>query len=144
MTPLLEYGEIEELVEALGIAQMRSQRTLDVMMAEHGISSSRHRLLSYIKSHGPVRSADISAHFGFAPRTVTDAIDVLERAEMVVRNPDSADRRAKWISITQAGEAVIASTEAQRRSCLSQFFGRLDSGERHALLTALNKLGATA
>lgn len=112
-------------------------------MSEQGISFSRHKLLGFIKTRGPVRSTDISAHFGFAPRTVTEAIDVLERDGMVRRDPDPADRRAKWVSITESGEAVIASTEPMRRSFVRKLFGALDVDERNSLLTMLNKLTET-
>jgi DNA-binding MarR family transcriptional regulator len=138
--PDQDDADFEALGEALRDLYSRAQRAMDVMMAEQGISFSRHKLLGFIRSRGPVRSTDISAHFGFAPRTVTEAVDVLERDGMVTREPDPSDRRAKWISITDAGEAVIASTEPMRRSFVRRVFGALDVGERRALLIMLKKL----
>ncbi|MFN3434510.1 MAG: MarR family winged helix-turn-helix transcriptional regulator, partial [Sphingomonas sp.] len=76
-------------------------------MAEQGASLARTKLLLFLDRRGPARAADIADFFDNAPRTVTEAIDGLERDGLVIRSPDAHDRRVKQVSITDRGRRVI-------------------------------------
>ena len=62
----------------------------------------------------PLRATDIAELFGLAPRTVTESLDALERAGLLRREADPADRRVKRISITEEGRRAITATEPLR------------------------------
>ncbi len=129
------------LSDALRLFYMRSQRVLDRIMTAHGASFARTKVLMFIASNPPARSSDISRAFGFAPRTVTEAIDALERDGLVRREADMVDRRAKTIIITPAGSAAIAASEPMRRQLTSQLFDALDEAERTQLTSFIVRLG---
>ncbi|MDB5699499.1 MAG: MarR family transcriptional regulator [Alphaproteobacteria bacterium] len=118
----------------------RMHRLIDRRMAANGASFARTKLLIFVDRHGPVRAADIAESLALAPRTVTEAIDRLEQSGLVRREPDTKDRRVKWISITDPGRQAIAETEPLRRRFVDQIFGALSEAERAALRSTLTKL----
>lgn len=111
-------------------------------MAAHGMSLARTKLLMLVEKDGPVRSTDIASALGQAPRTVTEAIDALERDGLVRRDPDPEDRRAKRISITPAGQAAFAASRPIRDQFLLDLFGALEDSEREELIRVIDKLSA--
>lgn len=137
--------EKERLADGFGRLFLRLHRLLDRHMAAAGASLARTKLLLMLQRAGPARAADIAELLGQAPRSVTDAIDALERAGMVRRDPDPGDRRVKRISITPAGEEAIAATEPLRRQLVDAVFGTLAPEEGAELARLLDKLeSATA
>lgn len=124
------------LADALREFYIRSHRVMDRALHSKGVSLARIKLLAYIVRQGQPRSTDIAEAFGFAPRTVTEAIDGLEREGLVRRDADPLDRRAKRISLTPAGHAAIAASEPVRKAMLLELFGVLDEAEQ-AQMTAL-------
>lgn len=128
------------LAETLRDFYIRIHRDLDRRMAASGASLARTKLLAFIRCRDNARSADIVAAFGFAPRTVTEAIDGLERDGLVRREADPADRRAKRILITQAGEAAIAASEPIYHELIERVFGPLTPPEREAFAAVMAKL----
>ena len=119
---------------------LRSQRLLDARMRAQGASFARTRLLCFIENSGSVRATDIGEAFGYAPRTVTVAIDGLEREGLVRRDPDPNDRRVKHISVTAAGQAITRNVEPIRLKFLEQSLGMLDSEEVATLMALIGKV----
>lgn len=134
--------EIDGLVSDFGRLFFRLHRLLDRRMAAQGASLARTKLLLYLERQGPSRAIDIADLFGSAPRTVTEAIDGLERDGLVRRTPHPSDRRAKLIAITEEGRRVIESTEPLRKQLADSVFGGLDAEEREQLGRILAKLTA--
>ncbi len=132
--------DLDALAEELRNFYLRSHRVVDGMMKAEGVSLARTKLLAFIAREEAARSADIGAAFGFSPRTVTEAIDALERDGLVRRTADAADRRAKRLSITQAGEAALAASQPARQKFLEDVFGRLSDDEQHTLSRILRKM----
>jgi DNA-binding MarR family transcriptional regulator len=135
--------DAEYLSSAFGRTFLRLHRLMDRRMADQGASFARTKLLLYIGHQGPTRAADIADFFGHAPRTVTEAIDGLERDGLVRREPDKLDRRAKRVLLTDAGRAAAAATEPVRARLIAQVFGPLSETEREQLSAIIAKL-ATA
>lgn len=126
--------------EALRDFYVRSHRTLDKLMAGEGASLARNKMLGHIERNSPVRAADLATAFGFAPRTITEAIDALERDGLVQRSGDSSDRRVKYIALTAAGKEVLCASEPVKKTFISGLFAALDEEEIATLTTVLGKL----
>ncbi|WP_232476000.1 MarR family winged helix-turn-helix transcriptional regulator [Flavisphingomonas formosensis] len=133
-------AETAALGEALRTLVMRSRKAVDRLLAGEGSSYTRTKWLLFISSHGPLRSTDLADAFGLAPRTVTEAIDALERDGLVRRDPDPKDRRAKRISITPAGGEVVAWAEPVVQRFFEQVFSALDNEEQVRLASLLGRL----
>ena len=139
---MIDLDRLDRLASDYGRQFLRMHRLIDRRMAEHGASLSRTKLLLYlVKEAGDARAADIAEFFGLAPRTVTEAIDGLERDGFVVRTPDPVDRRVKRLSITQEGRRAVEATEPLRLDLVEQIFGALDRDEADQLEQVLAKLG---
>ncbi len=133
----------ETLSSDLAHVFLRMHRLCDRRMTAVGASLARTKLLLYLESQiGEARASDIAEFFGLAPRTVTDALDALERDGMVRRELDPRDRRVKRLWITDAGVAAIAATEPLRLAMTDQIFGVLDAAEREQFQAMLVKLAA--
>ena len=140
MDPHKKLADCERAAEALRDYYLRAHRLVDRLMMIHGTSLARTKLLMLVERDGPVRSTDIASALGQAPRTVTEAIDGLERDGLVRRDPDPDDRRAKRISVTAAGVAAIAASQPIRNRFLIDVFGTLDKDELDELVRVIDKL----
>lgn len=120
----------------------RSHRLIDRIMTAQGASFARAKVLTQIARAGSLRSIDLAVSFGYAPRTVTEAIDGLERDGLVRRDPDPEDRRAKRISLTPAGEKAVESAEASRLHYMETVFGVLSAEECDEIVRVVGKLNA--
>ncbi len=139
---VLAMLDVDAVADELRRFYRRSHQRLDRVMREQGVSFSRTKLLLFVEREGFVRSTDIAETFGHTPRTVTEAIDALERDGLLRRDPDPVDRRAKRVSITAAGSAAVRASEPSRRAFLDDVFGTLDEGEIDQLARLLGKLNA--
>ncbi len=130
----------EPLASSLFSLFLRMHRLMNRRMADQGASLARTKLLLFLAKRGPTRAADIAEFFDNAPRTVTEAIDGLERDGLVVRTPDTRDRRVKQVSITDSGRRVIGETEPMRQALIDDVFGVLSVGEQAQLEDMLGRM----
>ena len=115
-------------------------RLVNECMMDEGVSLARSKFLLLLECQGPQRSTDIACALGFAPRTVTEAIDGLERDKLVVREPDPKDRRAKIVSITETGRAVISAAQQPQHKTIEAIFAALDETQKEQLAEILKVL----
>ena len=136
----MDINSPEQISTAFARLYLQLHRLMDRRMAENGASLASHKVLSYLEKHGARRATDIADFFGQAPRTVTEAIDGLERKGLVSREPDPSDRRAKHVSITAAGLAALQATQPLRVALIDRVFGVLEPGESDQLHALIAKL----
>lgn len=133
---------LEPLISTYGRLYLRMHRLFDRRMAASGASLARTKMMMFIDREGPVRAADIAELFSLAPRTVTEALDSMERAGLVERSPDPQDRRAKRVTITDVGKSAIAASEPERLALIEEVFGILTVEERAQFLGVMDKLSS--
>lgn len=126
--------------EALRSFYERSNQKLERLLAAKGTSFARARMMSYIDLHPATRSIDLMEAFGHAPRTITEAIDALEREGLATRFPDPADRRAKTLALTERGKAVLATFEPTLHKFGDDLFAALSKEELDQLGSLLTRL----
>ncbi len=132
----------DNLASGFGKLFLRMHRLMDRRMAKSGASFSRTKLLMMCEKEGPTRAIDMAEMFGLAPRTVTEALDGLERDGLIRREPDAVDRRVKRVIITAEGKRAIDATEPLRVEMIDRIFGRLSEEEQAQLGRILDKLTA--
>ncbi|GGN61036.1 MAG: MarR family transcriptional regulator [Novosphingobium sp.] len=131
----------EEIIAEIGQLYTALRKRFDRVMSEHGASLAQTKMLVAIQAAaGMLRAADIADRFGIAPRTVTEALDALEREALIVRMPDLSDRRMKRLKITPAGEAAVSRTEPIRDQISHEIMEVLDPEERTSFANAVQKL----
>lgn len=132
--------KFDDLASEFGRLVLRMRRLFDSRLANSGVSLARTKVLMFVEKEGPVRATDIAVCFGQAPRTVTEALDALERDSLIRREPDAQDRRVKRVSVTDEGRRALAETEPLRLKLIDQIFGVLDDEERAQLEKIVVKL----
>lgn len=109
-----EAGSVE-----LADAVLRTARRLRRANAEEldGLAVNPHqaRALRSIARFEPVRMADLADRLHVAARSATEVVDFLVAGGWVARAPDPADRRARLLSLTDEGRALLAEVVAARQ-----------------------------
>ncbi|WP_428312790.1 MarR family winged helix-turn-helix transcriptional regulator [Hydrocarboniphaga sp.] len=115
-------------------------RVEDRLMREKGVSLAQSRLLEVILQTPDARWSDIATALGYSPRTITEALDALERDGLITRTTDPADRRAKILTVTKKGARDLAASQDVRDQVRKVFFGVLTDGEKDRLFKMLQRM----
>ena len=146
---LRHVNEVWTLSEDVSAAQVgqtlfsvyhQVHRVVDQAMTAAGVSLARAKVLVRLHDHGPMNQAKLAGLLGFAPRSVTDAVDALERAGLVTRTSDERDRRARIVALTDAAQVAHDTALTVRAKTLDELFGALAPDERTALAALLTKI----
>lgn len=105
-----------------------------------GLTPHQARALRVTGEHDGLRLSGIADALRISPRSATEVVDALEKAELVTRKPDPTDRRAVLVAVTALGERTLGALAAARTAEADEFFARLTVAERTALRDILGKL----
>jgi DNA-binding MarR family transcriptional regulator len=134
----------EQVGERYLAVHHRMFRAVNDEMSGCGLSMARTKVLRRLHEQGPTRQSVLAAEFELSPHSITDIVDGLERLGLAERRPDPADRRAKLVAITDAGEASLDVANATWERLLTQIFGALGEEDRATLLRLLGSLDEAA
>lgn len=88
------------------------------------VTPAEARVLAHIARCSGIRQHVLAERMGLSPMSVTGFLDRLERAGMIERGTDPDDRRAKVITLTAAGTALLDPiARAARRARITAFEG---------------------
>ncbi|MFG2163968.1 MarR family winged helix-turn-helix transcriptional regulator [Micromonospora chersina] len=138
--PMAVFGRIYRLARLVGDRQEK-------VYAGWGIGRGEFDVLAALRRSGPpytLAPKALTASLMLTSGGMTGRLDRLERAGLVRRAPDPADRRALRVSLTDAGRRVVeesaeAGLEVQRR-----ILDALPPGDRDRLADLLRDLLAAA
>ena len=136
-TRLLESAARLREVLRHGVYFLRS------MEGSRQITSQQISLLTMLRPGG-VRMTTIATNLGVRTPTATQGVDRLSRAGLVRRDPDPTDARAVLVSLTPAGEEVLAREDERRNGFVADVLSTLDAREVAALDAALPVLAKLA
>ena len=122
----------------------RMFRAVNDEMSGCGLSMARTKVLRRLREQGPTRQSVLAAGFELSAHSITNIVDGLERLGMAERRPDPADRRAKLVAITDAGQAALDVANAAWERLLTQIFGSLSEADRATLVRLLGRLDEAA
>lgn len=103
----------------------RVRRLVDDKMVAGGLSLARVKILRILDETGPQRQVSLAESLGQAPRSVTQAVEALERDGLVVRTADPEDQRAKLVALTPVGVDSLAAGVTAGDQALVEIFGAL-------------------
>lgn len=138
LDPLVEG--IVERIQHLGKALDRS---MEETLVEHGLDHRSYHLLGKLRRIGaPYQRTpgQLAADLNLSSGAMTNRLDRMERAGLIRRLPDPADRRGILIEPTELGVAMwdrTSGTQAQREA---MFASVLDPAEREELHRLLRRL----
>jgi MarR family transcriptional regulator for hemolysin len=92
------------------------RRAVDRRLQPFGLTEATWLPLIYLaRTPAPVRQKDLAASLVLDGSSVVRLLDALEAAGLIERREESADRRAKTITVTDRGLSIIDQVEAVSR-----------------------------
>lgn len=110
---------------------------------EMDVDRSAYGIMCKIADEGPQRLGSFASAFGLDPSTITRQVQALEKVGLAERSPDSADRRASILHLTDEGREVLRRTRAYRRARLDETLAGWTDEERETLALLLEKFNAS-
>ena len=89
---------------------------------------------------GPLTVSALAARLDLTLPTVSNILADLDRADLITRNADSADRRRTIVQITPLQQALIEDWLDGAAAPLARVLDRLAPGERETFLKAMDML----
>lgn len=108
------------------------------------LAFSEFTILEALLNKGPLQVNDIGRRVNLTSGAITSAIDRLEGRGLVQRGVDDADRRARLVSLTRAGRALITTAFDAHKAKMDAATDALTARERRTLIDLLKKLGLGA
>jgi MarR family 2-MHQ and catechol resistance regulon transcriptional repressor len=144
--PTHYHGTPEE-IRALDtwIKLTRASDSFGARLADHGTCSdvtvSQFGVLEALHHLGPLRQGEISTKLLRSGGNITLVVDNLETRGLVQRTREATDRRVVSVSLTEAGEALIAELFPQHVCAIVEEMSVLTADEQETLGRLCRKLG---
>jgi MarR family transcriptional regulator, 2-MHQ and catechol-resistance regulon repressor len=132
----------------LWLVLMKAHRTLarhaHLSIAAHDIGLSDFAILEALLHKGPLLVSELGRIAQLTSGAITTAVDRLASQQLVERTADASDRRARVVTLTREGRALITKIFSQHSANLDAASDGLTATERQTLIALLKKLGKTA
>ncbi|HVY40661.1 MAG TPA: MarR family transcriptional regulator [Polyangia bacterium] len=132
----------------LWLVLMKAHRTLarhaHLSIAAHGIGLSDFTILEALLHKGPLLVSELGRIVQLTSGAMTTAVDRLESQRLVERSSGASDRRARIVTLTREGRALITRIFGQHSANLDTAASGLTAAERQTLIALLKKLGKAA
>ena len=108
--------------------------------APQGLDRGGYWVLAKLASLAPIRLSDLSVALELDPSTVSRHIKALWNAGLVGRESDPDDRRAAFLTPTDAGREALAASRRLRLQALADAMAGWPEAERTLLVELLERL----
>jgi MarR family transcriptional regulator, lower aerobic nicotinate degradation pathway regulator len=125
----------------LGQAALRADRLVADALAEEGVRRHHYAVLATLADHGPASQAELGRRLWIDRSDMHAVLADLERAGLVSRQRDAADRRRNVVAVTPAAAPALERLDARVAEAQATLLAPLDTGEREQLLDLLDRLG---
>lgn len=129
---------------ALGVVFRRYAKSAAAALEDVPGGPRGYQVLATANTEGPKRQLDLAAQLGVDRTVMTYLLDDLEKAELVQRQPDPADRRARLIMSTELGRDTLCDLEARLEAAEHEVLGSLTESERQLFRTLLQRVAVKA
>ena len=114
------------------------------LLRDHGLTESQLGVLEALRHAGPLTLGQLCARILRSGSNLTTVVDNLERAALVRRERDAADRRVQQVHLTDRGRDVIEAALPAHVERVTRLLGCLTPDERRALGRLCARLGSAA
>ncbi|HEY3763542.1 MAG TPA: MarR family transcriptional regulator [Gaiellales bacterium] len=117
--------DVEGIVDRIGGIARRINRAMDETLAEFGLDTAEHRVLSILAQGGPPHQSTpgrLAKRMELSSGAMTNRIDRLEAAGLVTRKPDPGDRRGVLVELSDHGRETYRSAvgaQAQKEQLMA-------------------------
>jgi DNA-binding MarR family transcriptional regulator len=142
MSPTQELNQV--IREWSEVFMHRSMRDFKRFMDETDLSFSQISVLMRLKHGGRSGVSDIGGQMGVTNAAASQSVDRLVNLGLVERTEDPDDRRAKRLSLTQAGRTLIDRGIEARSRWVEGVTEALTPEQQSMIISALTLLTAAA
>jgi DNA-binding MarR family transcriptional regulator len=127
------------------LAQLNRRATAERMARETWAHEAGFRpgcigVLRVVAAREPVSQREVSDQLLLDPSDVVTLVDILERAGMVERRRDPADRRRYALEVTERGQLAVVRLREISQQINAELLAPLDAGERAQLAGLLDRV----
>ena len=119
---------------------LRLSRELRKETEELGVTGRQVTLLWLIRNHPGMSLRELAAEERISAPALSGHVDRLERAGLIERARDGADRRRVGLTLTEEGSRLLRRVRARRTSWLAGRLKELDPAELEAVEAAVEPL----
>jgi DNA-binding MarR family transcriptional regulator len=122
--------------------QQRSTQLFQLAMKQMGydLTSVQFAAMQVLKENPGLEQAQMAELIAYDRATIGGVIDRLEKKGYVLRVVSPQDRRAREVSLTESGEAVLADVYPVIEALQQDILQKLDSAEQQQFLTLAKKV----
>ena len=135
-SPIAVIGRVSRLARKLELE-------LDRVFAQFGISSGDFDVLATLRRTGAPHAltpTELCRTMMLSSGGMTKRLDRLERAKLIRRTPDPADRRGTLVKLTPHGKALVDRAVVAHLANEERLLARLSTAERARLAKLLSEL----
>ncbi|MDG6093666.1 MarR family transcriptional regulator [Acetobacter sp. AN02] len=104
------------------------RREIDHDLSSYGLTDASWRPLFYLDSlPPPVRQTDLARAMSVEAPSLVRLLVLLEKKELISRQPDPDDRRARIVSLTARGRSIAAAVVKTATDISAQLLGNVSS-----------------
>ena len=100
----------------------------------------QNRILRILSEDGAMTQRELTERLGIQPGSASEVLGKLEKAGLIIRSQNTADRRTTDVAVTDAGRTQAAEAAAHRDERVHEMFAVLSADEKAVLLAGLEKL----
>ena len=127
------------------LAVLRSYREIsEALLADLPGGPRGYHVLATARTGEPPSQLALARKLGVDRTVMTYLLDDLEKGGLIERRPDPADRRARRITVTEAGTAALCDVQRSLRAAEETLLEPLEPDERPALRRMLYRLANRA
>lgn len=126
-----------DLAEPLRLAVLRLSRQLRREAGKVGLSAQDATLMAQIKKQPGIGVSELAELEGTSRPTMSVHMSRLEAQALVARSPDANDGRRAGLTVTPAGDALLAALRKERTDWMARRLTRLSDEERARLEAAV-------
>jgi DNA-binding MarR family transcriptional regulator len=112
----------------------------DLVFSKYGITTEQWRVLTCIKSRGPLRPSDLASILERSPNSISMLVDRMVKAGLVKRTRDRKDRRTVFVSMTDKGKEAVEPAAPAGWEFIHKVLSPLSYDDQRALASMLETI----
>jgi DNA-binding MarR family transcriptional regulator len=126
------------LLYAVKQVELAVRAHLDELLRPAGITALQYTALTVLERRAGLTTAELARNSFVTPQAMGDLVTALERRGLIERHRDPAHRRRLQLSLSEAGQALLATFAEPVRELEERMVGDLTDDERAAFAAYLN------
>lgn len=124
----------------IGRVAARGRGLVAEALAEQGVKMLHHAVLAAVSELGPIAQADLGRRLAIDPKDLVGILNDLQADGLTVREPDPRDRRKNAVTVTPAGQDLLARCAAVAEEANARLLAPLAPAEARRLMALLARL----